>query len=60
MIKLVKFFRDALVVILALYSAFIAGVMFGNKLIEKGAESVLASDRKHRSRVSYRNYYDKD
>lgn len=61
MIKLVKFLRDAFVVILALFSSFVAGMTFGSKLIEKGAEAALSDEKpRPRSRVSYYDYCRKD
>lgn len=60
MIKLVKFLRDAFITILALFSAFIAGTLFGTKLIEKGVTAIFADETsKPRSRVSYRDFYDR-
>ena len=59
MIKLVKFLRDAFIIILALFSAFIAGILFGTKLIEKSVDAIFADEKsKLRSRVSYRDFYD--
>lgn len=60
MIEFVKFLRDAFMVILALFTTFLAGIVFGNKLIEKGVESIYADDKKKDRRVTYRSYYDKD
>lgn len=62
MIEIVKFLRNAFVTILALFASFIAGIMFGNKLIEEGVKRIFTDDRpKNRSEVSYRNMYqDKD
>lgn len=60
MIEFVKFLRDAFMVILALFTTFLAGIVFGNKLVEKGVESIYANDRNKRQRVTYRSYYDRD
>lgn len=60
MIEFVKFLRDAFMVILALFTTFLAGIVFGNKLVEKGADWVYADDEKGHSRVSYRNIYSRD
>ena len=60
MIEFVKFLRDAFMVILALFTTFLAGIVFGNKLIEKGVESIYADNEKKHSRVSYKSYYNRD
>lgn len=60
MIKFVKFLRDAFITILALFSAFVAGILFGGKAIEKGVDAIFADNRrKPRSKVSYRSFYDR-
>lgn len=58
MIELVKFLRDAFVTILALFSAFMAGMLFGEKVITKGVDATLA-DMRQRRKVSYRDVYDR-
>lgn len=56
MMKLVSLIKDALVVILALFTSFGLGMIFSTKIFEKAVEGLNEEPRRTRSRISYRDY----
>lgn len=52
MIEFVKFLRDAFITILALFSAFVAGILFGGKAIEKSVDAIFT----RKEEKSYRDF----
>lgn len=56
MMKLVNLIRDALVVILALFTSFGLGMIVSTKIFEKVVEGLYEEPRRNRGKVSYRDY----
>lgn len=56
MMKLVSLIKDALVVILALFTSFGLGMIFSTKIFEKAVEGLNEEPRRTGGKVSYRDY----
>ena len=52
MMKLVNLIKDALVVILALFTSFGLGIIFSTKIFEKALEGLNEEPRRSRGKVS--------
>lgn len=59
MMKLVNLIRDALVVILALFTSFGLGMIFSVRVFETAIKELSDESRETRRRTSYR-YYSKE
>lgn len=60
MIEIVKVIRDIFITILALFMAFMTGIVFGCIGITKAVDKVFEERPRPNSKVSYTSYYRKD
>lgn len=59
MIEIVKVIRDIFITILALFMAFMTGIVFGCIGITKAVDKVFEETPRSNSKVSYASYYNR-